>query len=95
MFSKSEKDLRNEIIQKATADPIHRKPSPHKFYVWDDEDFVDFHVQQNGQPVKLHTYRCFPSGDPTSITIFFHGLNEHMGLYAHIAQSISKEANSV
>ncbi|CAD8046343.1 unnamed protein product [Paramecium sonneborni] len=96
-FKKSEKDIRNERIQKATSQEQYRMPCPLGDIKWDEEGMIEFSGVQRNTTIKLHTYRCFtkPNQTPKSITIFFHGLNEHLGLYAHIAQAVSKEANSV
>jgi acylglycerol lipase len=84
MFKKSEKDIRNERIQKAIPEEKYRKPSPIGDTKWDEENFMDFTVIQRGQSIKLHTYRCH-TNEVKSVTVFFHGLNEHLGQYSHIA----------
>lgn len=58
MFKKSEKDIRNEMIQRAVAEEKYRKPSPQGCYKWDEENFIEFSVVQRNQTIKLHTYRC-------------------------------------
>ncbi|CAD8043971.1 unnamed protein product [Paramecium primaurelia] len=96
MFRKSDKDRKNEAIQQAVPEEKFRKPSPLGGNKWDEEDFLEFYGVQKGQQIKLHTYRCKTTlSESKSVTVFFHGLNEHLGLYAHIAQAVSKKANSV
>ncbi|CAD8142583.1 unnamed protein product [Paramecium octaurelia] len=96
-FKKSEKDIRNECIQKAVPEEKYRMPCPQGNSKWDEEGVITFTGLQRNTTIKLHTYRCFPKSNqaPQSVIFFFHGLNEHLGLYAHIAQALSKDANSV
>ncbi|CAD8131890.1 unnamed protein product [Paramecium pentaurelia] len=96
-FKKSQKDIKNESIQKAVPEEKYRMPCPLGNSKWDEEGVIQFTCLQRNTNIKLHTYRCFTKSNqtPQSVTLFFHGLNEHLGLYAHIAQALSKEANSV
>ncbi|CAD8136565.1 unnamed protein product [Paramecium octaurelia] len=96
MSNQSDPNRRNQMIQNAVPEEKYRKPNPVGNHKWDEENFINFQVTQKGQGINLATYRCNTTlQQPKSITVFFHGLNEHLGLYAHIAQAVSKQANSV
>lgn len=105
MFSflqKSSEQLEREQlkakIDAAQPEEKYRRPTPLGDAQFPEHNFITFEVTQDNQPIKLHTYR-YPqpnvSTSPRSIVVLFHGLNGHLGNYAHIAKALSEETGSV
>ena len=46
-------------------------------------------MDEEGNTLKLATYRYPSKGNPKAIVLIFHGLNAHIGHSAHIAHQYS------